>query len=515
MQNAYLFYRNFIVILHGRMIITTRIRLSITMKTCNNCSVDIPEQPDFCTTCKKDLGFNGCEKEYPFVKSTDQCTYLETKENFHLQYWYACQQCFPYDSWQPAHEGLCVHCAQSCKEKNHSLKKRFGPFYCDQGKLLEHEKALQAKISASKLDTNVSVDASRFIVDPVDICEKLILLRSQRNIWEKVLSKKMYKVEACHDQDVIEPLGKMNAFVSTVHTAYDNHYPLVLSPDHIWLVIAQGFAHHINEHAEKFRSRFVNFDGKQRIVVQIDDFIKGDANNQWMSVFPQFSEQIRNFIGDENHQLMMCNYSTTGPIEKAVSEIVLMDAMKNYFSYGCATCCGIPTIRLTGTVNDWVKIRQKVDQLETFDLSWWTDSLKLILDEFVKAHQGDVNKTFWRNFYKYNDPGSGEPYVTGWINTLFPYLSSYSTISQNRYVKYNPSDRSRGHGPSPDDFPASYTPVSFDWDYLGQSFNMAFVGGFCGSTQNLETFELSPALGWAVVEKITTPGDSAMDDDEY
>ena len=488
------------------------------MKTCNNCTstfsttnttntANIPTdiQIDLCLKCQKDLDFDfKSEGKYPSVKLTDknECTFHETKETFHFQYWYSCQECFPYESWRGPSEGVCDVCANSCKEQNHSLKKRFGPFFCDKGVQRQREEALQRKLSSlGDNSQNEPLEGSRFIVDPVDICNKLLPFSPQRKAWGNIVSEKIYSIEACDDQNIIAPHGDWNAFVSTVHRAYDNHYPLVLSPDNIWLVITQGFAQHIDQHSEELRERFVNFTGKQRIVVQIDDFVKGSSHNPWMSVFPQFSEQIKNFIGDENHELIMCNYSTTGPLERAVSEIVLMDAMKNYFSYGCGTCCGIPTIRLTGKLEDWTKIRQKIDQLGTFNLSWWTDSLKLVIDEFILAYRGIINKQFWRNFYKFSNPGSGEPYVTGWINTLFPYLSTYGEVTRNMYVTYNPKDRSRCHGPSPNDFPASYSQVSFDWMYMGQSFNMAFIGGFCGSTQNLETFELSPALGWAVAEK--------------
>ena len=48
-----------------------------------------------------------------------------------------------------------------------------------------------------------------------------------------------------------------NAFITAVHTAFSNHYPLVLSPDAIWLCIMQGLSMHINENSEKLRSYFV------------------------------------------------------------------------------------------------------------------------------------------------------------------------------------------------------------------------------------------------------------------
>ncbi len=66
-------------------------------------------------------------------------------------------------------------------------------------------------------------------------------------------------VEARDDMDW--ELRSPNAFIETVHLAYDNHLPLTLSPDDFWLCIAQGFGIHFNENVEELRERFVDFDG--------------------------------------------------------------------------------------------------------------------------------------------------------------------------------------------------------------------------------------------------------------
>jgi len=52
-------------------------------------------------------------------------------------------------------------------------------------------------------------------------------------------------------------------FVATLHQAYARHYPVTISPDMIWLLIAQGFASHVNQNGEEMRSYFVDFDGKK------------------------------------------------------------------------------------------------------------------------------------------------------------------------------------------------------------------------------------------------------------
>ena len=126
-----------------------------------------------------------------------------------------------------------------------------------------------------------------------------------------------------------------NLFVGAVHvhTAYDQHYPLVLSPDMIWQCVAQGFSIHVNKNAEKLRHMFVEHERRKKIAVRRDEFVKGSPDNDWEGVFGDFSEEIRKNVGDEIHSLLTPEFSTTGPVERAAAPIVLMDAFKEYFEY--------------------------------------------------------------------------------------------------------------------------------------------------------------------------------------
>ncbi len=73
--------------------------------------------------------------------------------------------------------------------------------------------------------------------------------------------------------------------VAAVHLAFNDHRPLVLSPDMLWLLVAQGFANHVNANAEVLRPRFVKHRGKVTIKVRRDDFVKGSPENPWPEVF--------------------------------------------------------------------------------------------------------------------------------------------------------------------------------------------------------------------------------------
>jgi len=292
----------------------------------------------------------------------------------------------------------------------------------------------------------------------------------------------------------------MNGFLRAAHISFDNHLPLTLSPDDIWTAIAHGFAAHVNNHAEELRKQFVSHEGKKRINIRRDEFIKGSPDNDWMGGFAEFSDKIGECIGKKK-DLLVSSFSTTGVIEKATSEIVLMDTMKRYIDYWCITKCGIPEITLLGTVEDWEQICERALALSEFKCEEWIGALIVVLDEFVKAAKGNVNKSFWQRFYKLND-SSGGPYITGAINVFFPYIGKdaskpnthMSTWQEDKIIWF-------GGGPATYEIPMGLSLVPFTWDYYGRELPMQFIGGFVGTSQDQETLAVKPALGWAVADR--------------
>jgi hypothetical protein len=193
-------------------------------------------------------------------------------------------------------------------------------------------------------------------------------------------------------------IDTLNNFIATLHTAYAQHYPLVLSPDHIWILIAQGLSKHIDLNAEALRQYFVGHQDKKELTVIRNGFVKG-KQNPWDNTFAEFSDKLSEYIG-EKRDLIVCNFSTTTPMDKTVSELVLMESMKNYFSYTCMTMCGIPEITLLGTKEDWVNIKQRVKDISQFELEWWTSKLEPLLDEFIAVFDDKINRSFWSSIYK-------------------------------------------------------------------------------------------------------------------
>lgn len=308
-------------------------------------------------------------------------------------------------------------------------------------------------------------------------------------------------VEACAGSASHLVACTRHGFVEAVRLAFAEHYPLVLTPDAVWLCLAQGFATHVRLHSEALRKSIVEHEGRQDIQIRRDDFVKGRAENPWPEVFAAFSDAIAVRASKERN-LVVSDFSTTGPIERAASELVLMDSMQEYFQYSMMTACGIPTITLAGTAEDWRKIRQRVELFAEYDLSWWVSALRTVLDQFVAAATGQEDRNFWTSFLKLNNE-SGGPYLTGWINVLLPYLAEDpKQPTRNQYVAAwrEGLTANFGGGARLTGLPPGLSRVPFEWKVFEKIYPMELLGGFVGVTQEPDSLALRPAVGWAVRE---------------
>ncbi len=327
-----------------------------------------------------------------------------------------------------------------------------------------------------------------------------------------------WHVEACSghdDQNVVT--AQLHPLIAAVHFAFCDHRPLALSPDMFWLLIVQGLAQHINANPEEMRSHFVQHDGKVTLQVRRDDFVKGCADNPWPEVFEAFSTQIRAHIGDENHEHIVVPFSTTGAVERAANEVALMGALKSYFEYELMTLCGIPEVWLEGTAQDWDDLAFHAQWIgETYGLDWCTQHIVPRLKRIARNAHGADDPELWRDIYKYHD-GSGGPHITGWILDFLPYVqrSLYRhkksgelvqwpgrNVSSFEKVKVSvPNDhRSRARGITTDILPSGLCTAPFKWLYLNRTFEMSFVAGFMGMTQDSADFTVRPRIGWAVCQ---------------
>ena len=153
-----------------------------------------------------------------------------------------------------------------------------------------------------------------------------------------------------------------SGLVRTIIDAYNNHWDIVLTPDVVWLTILQQFSAYVNggNRAEQLRDRIVDFEGKKELTVYADGTLF-NAPYDFMTM--QMAEKIAKNIKDPTLRTWVDpDFSTTTETDRVCAAASLMSIMQKYFSYTISLACGIPSVTLKGTVEDWQSLRNKIDR---------------------------------------------------------------------------------------------------------------------------------------------------------
>jgi len=345
---------------------------------------------------------------------------------------------------------------------------------------------------------NKKIQAITFQVEELERPTKLL----EEKPLKEILQKFAKRIEAHSKVECDLVSNGFHSFLYGMYQAYAEHRPFVMSPDMIWLLIAQGFSQHVNFSRQTKHEVFPHLNEKQTIAVRTTVQL-GDPDGNWEETTQAFSEEIAKHIGPQLVDALKADFSTTGLNERVASEITLMDAMKSYFEYLVFMCvCGIPEITLEGTTEDWEKMQQKLTHLRKYKLDWWIDKLDPILEEFVLASRGKVDQDFWQNMFRVHSKQEyGNPkYIDGWIRHFYPYdregnridLKNITGLSVERIF---------------DELPKEIACVDFKYLIVNnegailETHPMEYWAGFVGLQQDKKTMAIRPEIGWFVSHK--------------
>ena len=290
-----------------------------------------------------------------------------------------------------------------------------------------------------------------------------------------------------------------DAFYQCMVKAYAEHKSVTLSPDMMWLLISQGFARYVNAHSEELRSQLVYHEGKQDLMVMTkDDLLSGKAD--WGKLLNDFSKQIELHTKGEVAKTIAADFSTTTPVERIASQITLMESMKSYFDYLAVRLgCGIPSVTLQGTPDDWRAVLSKTQKLGQYGLSEWTQSLEPILNEFIKTAEGKPNQRFWQEMVK-------KQRVDG-LATVRPCSGDRPTMLDGWILKFFPTEygNTLDMVPHTKSMPAEFVRVDFKYRIIEplsgaimSETPMELMSGFIGALDDEKANMLIPQIGWLV-----------------
>ncbi|CAG8586472.1 1074_t:CDS:1 [Scutellospora calospora] len=311
-----------------------------------------------------------------------------------------------------------------------------------------------------------------------------------------------FDVAANSKPTVLENIYCTNGFATAILHAYNYHKHLRLSPDDIWLTIAQGVSSHINYNAEKFRHKFVKHEGKKNICIFVGDIISGNTlEGDWQEAVDRLVMKVdENVEKIELKELLECDFSTTTSTSLTASRIVLLDMVKAYFSYEFSTLCGIPKVTLEGTLEDWNKLQEKVIRLRKLDLEldFWLDRLEPVIWNLVATYRGEIDEDFWGRIMRIDEVfgSGGGTYISGWMLAFFPYSRLGKPFSNERTRISN--------------IPDGMIEVPF---IIDGNISLKFIAGFVGANQeilensNNESI-VSPIIGWFITDDVKDSSDS-------
>ncbi len=301
-----------------------------------------------------------------------------------------------------------------------------------------------------------------------------------------------------------------NGLVGVAFEAYNKHHCLVLRPDDIWIAIGTVFAGYVDRNHERMRSTFVNHEEKVQLVIEGKG---GDIYTvDYDDLISQTVSQIKENTKKKIREWMECDFSTTTSTTLAVSQLILMSSMKNYFSYTWFLKCNLPRVTLEGERVDWIKIQERIKFLRSFEketvLHKWADVLEHVIQYFIDAFDEKVDgKTdssgFWNRIATQTGGGSGPSYLEGWILAFYPFddkgkycLNSLANIRKGkRFGKINTNNISPG---------VVSVPVIFI-EGCGRIYQTEIITGFLSGQTSDKERSLQPNVGWALIDVTVYP----------
>ncbi|XXX74922.1 DUF4419 domain-containing protein [Sorangium sp. So ce134] len=316
----------------------------------------------------------------------------------------------------------------------------------------------------------------------------------------------------------------VHPLVQAAYTAFTQRYPLVLSPDVIWLCLARGFTLHLAANEEQ-RRLFLREDRDFELTLDRPDFTLGQVN-PWPVTFPELSAQIAAQVG-ALRDLLTGNFSTTGPVERVASELAVTTPFAPHFAWEPPFPAdmvfpdrGIPRIYLVGTADDWRSVRRRAEAFGPFGAERWLRALLPVLDQIVASAEQRQDPAFWRAFFRYENAADE---LTGWIHVFFPYLRAWpadhfvpNTYLDGWFERWTAAEAPRSplaalarpEGPGLARLPPGLTSAPLRYiDEHRREHPLELISGLIGVTQDPHSLALIPEFVWAILHQ--EPGDAA------
>ncbi len=313
------------------------------------------------------------------------------------------------------------------------------------------------------------------------------------------------KLHALSRENVTIPAtkGSRSLLIQTIHHCYNQHFPLGLRPEVLWYAIVSEIAIHTKLNPKECAHLFTfKPDQVQTVRVRDDSLVLGSPDNNWGRTIQLFEEAMREFLPPQTLGIFVPDFSTQTQESRVATMVSFMDAASPFFEYRVSTLCGIPRIRLHGSVQDWALILENTRTLsqQVPGLESWFENLLPVLGKLKATAEGERDLDFWKSIYKVSG-GSGGPHITGWITAFSAYVNNYKDQVVKKHEQWWDWKQLMAYhgGFSTTSFMTHRSSVDVIWEYHAQEYPLNFVAGIFSAEPDDQGF-YTPSLGWGVVE---------------
>ena len=301
--------------------------------------------------------------------------------------------------------------------------------------------------------------------------------------------------------------GGNTPLIEGYRIAYLHHLPIVINPNHFWLMILQGFARHmdVNDNSERNRHKFVNFDGKKNISLETGMNLFTASDEQWNLFIQKLLKETTKILeqsGKDLIDLFKKKFSTSTKEVEIANNITILSSFKKYFEYSMKGTCGISQIIIEGTIEDWELLLEKVQAIGNLDeeIVFWTNELNKIVTKILDTLKTKMpDKNFYKNIVQNIDRSKQcEPdLINGWIIKFIPYYKKGENWEKCDFNSPN------FDGLNIDDIPSQMVSLPFNLinnnKYgVTKDYKAEFYSGFFGILQNREDMSIRPVIGYAI-----------------
>ncbi|KAK4159265.1 hypothetical protein QBC43DRAFT_381980 [Cladorrhinum sp. PSN259] len=206
-----------------------------------------------------------------------------------------------------------------------------------------------------------------------------------------------------------------DSFIRGAIQAWGEHLHLEIRPEEVWFTVLTQLNFYMQTHSEEVRHLFVKHTAQETIYVE---------DYTWTKVLLRFKDEIQSrVLTPWLKDWILPNFSTTTQNDVMTANILMMGLMKAYFRFEGGIICGLPSVTLLGSREDWVKLQQKLERLPEFgkEPAEYYARLRPIFKRFVNtfdAPDSEETTGFWNSivFASHSSVCGAAPLdISGWI----------------------------------------------------------------------------------------------------